>query len=74
MQRLAALGDSDLSDSAVAGFIPSAQIQQMLDDYEAGLHDADGPIAGAQAKRLAERQHNTKIASLEEEVARLQVC
>jgi chromosome segregation ATPase len=69
MARLAALGDGDLSDSTVAGFIPSAQIAAMLDNFEAGLNAEDGPIAGVQAKKLAERQHAAHVASLEAQVA-----
>jgi hypothetical protein len=68
MARLAALGDGDLSDSTVAGFIPSAQIAAMLDNFEAGLNAEDGPIAGVQAKKLAERQHAAHVASLEAQV------
>lgn len=69
MARLAALGDADLSDQSVAGFIPSAKIAAMLDNFEAGLNAEDGPIAGVQAKKMAERQHATRVASLEEQVA-----
>jgi hypothetical protein len=69
MARLAALGDADLNDQAVAGFIPSAKIAAMLDNFEAGLNADDGPIAGVQAKKMAEKQHANRVASLEQQAA-----
>lgn len=36
------VAESSLSQTAMAGFIPSSELSKLLEDYESGLNDNDG--------------------------------
>jgi len=68
MARLATLGGDELSASAMDGYLPSAQMQQLLDSYEATL-GGDSGVSGLSGAKLAARQHAARVAKLERQVA-----